>query len=124
MPGALVAAAADTELLVWPLVIPCTVAVPVIPAGTWKFTCVGLMYHTAAAWLLTFTCTPSRLVGRLLPRPLKSASAQMRVVVLRLVPLTCAQDPGTNPPATYVAPLVRLPVSRVGRGLGAILARI
>ena len=43
MPGELVAAAAVTELLTTPLAITCTEAVPVIPAGTWKLICVGLM---------------------------------------------------------------------------------
>src|ERR1019366_2192168 len=100
MPGELVAATAVTELLTTPLTITCTVAVPVIPAGTWKPTCLRLRYFPAAAWLLTLTCTPLRLVGRLFPIPFKSASPQKRVVVARFVPLACTQAPDTSPPAT------------------------
>src|SRR5215472_1162864 len=40
----------------------------------------------------------------------------MRAVLERLVPLTCAHDPGTKPPGTYVAPLARVPETSMGAG--------
>jgi hypothetical protein len=42
-----------------------------------------------------FACRPSRLVGRLFPDPKKLS--QVTLELLKLVPFTCAHDPGTNP---------------------------
>src|ERR1700693_4177329 len=74
--------------------------------------------------LLTVTLTPLRFVGRALPSPVKSEAPQMRVTLLSPVPFTCAHDPGTRPPATYVAPFATEPeVSTAGVAKDALAAR-
>ncbi|SRR5579883_195921 len=116
MPGAFAAAAALTVLLAAPLLKTCTEAVPEIPAGTWKFTWLEEMKYKAAGNPFTLTEVPLSAVGRLLPRPAKSAVFQIRVVAARLAPFTWAHEPGTRPPATYVAPFATDPDVSAGPG--------
>src|ERR1017187_9147033 len=61
--------------------------VPVL-AGTWAFTCVGLMSLTKADCPAMATAVRSREVGGFTPcGPLKSGEAQVRVSAARLEPL-------------------------------------